>query len=158
MKFLSDLFQKIFSSQIPDNEEVSLGVSPEDVVVLGAIDPNVVIGKILTIRPHKDPSITKVRVTTCDLGNGKSVQILCGGINIAEEQIVPIAKIGTVLPGNFQISVRDIRGEASHGMICAKSELGISAEDEPKGAIWELPKSLELKIGISICKLALPPL
>ncbi|MFP3393927.1 phenylalanine--tRNA ligase subunit beta, partial [Brevibacillus sp. SIMBA_076] len=39
-----------------------------------------------------------------------------------------VAKVGAVLPGNFKIKKAKLRGEASHGMVCALQELGIDGK------------------------------
>ncbi|RWX01494.1 phenylalanine--tRNA ligase subunit beta [Flavobacterium cerinum] len=87
----------------------------------------VVVGHVLTCVQH--PNADRLRITTVDLGDGTPVQIVCGAPNVAMEQKVPVATIGTTLydkEGNaFQIKKGKIRGEDSHGMICAEDELGM---------------------------------
>ncbi|MCO6149032.1 phenylalanine--tRNA ligase subunit beta [Flavobacterium sp. NRK1] len=87
----------------------------------------VVIGHVLTCIQH--PNADRLRITTVDLGDGIPVQIVCGAPNVAAGQKVPVATIGTTLydkDGNgFQIKKGKIRGEESHGMICAEDELGL---------------------------------
>ena len=132
------------------NQKIDLGVSDNDRSTIKTLDEKIIIGKILEIRVHQDPKVTKVKVTQCDLGNGKTEQILCGGSNIAVGQIVPIAQTQTDLGAGFIIGERDIRGEVSKGMICARAELGISLNGEQKGEIWELPANLEKLIGMPL--------
>lgn len=87
----------------------------------------VVVGHVLTCIPH--PNADKLRITTVDLGTGTPVQIVCGAPNVAAGQKVPVATIGTVLYDEegkpFEIKKGKIRGEESHGMICAEDELGL---------------------------------
>jgi phenylalanyl-tRNA synthetase beta chain len=87
----------------------------------------VVVGHVLTCVQH--PNADRLRITTVDLGDGTPVQIVCGAPNVAVGQKVPVATIGTTLydkEGNaFQIKKGKIRGEDSHGMICAEDELGM---------------------------------
>ena len=88
----------------------------------------VVVGHVLTCIQH--PNADKLKVTTVDLGDGNApVQIVCGAPNVAAGQKVPVATIGTKLydkEGNsFEIKKGKIRGEETHGMICAEDELGI---------------------------------
>ena len=87
----------------------------------------VVVGHVLTCVQH--PNADRLRITTVDLGDGTPVQIVCGAPNVAAGQKVPVATIGTTLydkDGNaFQIKKGKIRGEESHGMICAEDELGL---------------------------------
>ena len=87
----------------------------------------VVIGHVLTCVQHTNAD--KLKVTTVDIGTGAAIQIVCGASNVAVGQKVPVATIGTKLydkEGNpFEIKKGKIRGEESHGMICAEDELGL---------------------------------
>tara|TARA_R110000787_G_scaffold281212_1_gene392416 strand:+ start:2656 stop:5082 length:2427 start_codon:yes stop_codon:yes gene_type:complete len=105
----------------------------------------IVVGKVLTCEQH--PNADRLKVTTVDLGNGDPVQIVCGAPNVAAGQKVPVATIGTVLYDDkgegFKIKKGKIRGEESHGMICAEDELGLGASHD---GILVLDK--KLKVGI----------
>ncbi|NVK51448.1 MAG: phenylalanine--tRNA ligase subunit beta [Flavobacteriaceae bacterium] len=87
----------------------------------------VVVGEVLTCIQH--PNADRLKVTTVDLGTGAPVQIVCGAPNVAAGQKVPVATIGTMLYDEngegFKIKKGKIRGEESHGMICAEDELGL---------------------------------
>jgi phenylalanyl-tRNA synthetase beta chain len=87
----------------------------------------IVVGKVLTCIQH--PNADRLKVTTVDLGDGKPLQIVCGAPNVAAGQKVPVATIGTTLYDEkgegFIIKKGKIRGEESHGMICAEDELGL---------------------------------
>ena len=87
----------------------------------------IVVGHVLSCVPH--PDADRLKVTTVDLGNGVPVQIVCGAANVAAGQKVPVATIGTTLYDKegvaFQIKKGKIRGQESHGMICAEDELGL---------------------------------
>lgn len=87
----------------------------------------IVVGKVLTCVQH--PNADRLKVTTVDLGFGEPVQIVCGAPNVAAGQKVPVATIGTTLYDDkgegFKIKKGKIRGEESHGMICAEDELGL---------------------------------
>ena len=103
----------------------------------------VVVGHVISCEQH--PNADKLSVTKVDLGNGEPpVQIVCGAPNVAAGQKVPVATIGTVLydkEGNeFVIKKGKIRGEESHGMICAEDELGLG---ESHDGILILDNSLE---------------
>ena len=92
----------------------------------------VVIGHVLTCIQHTNAE--KLKVTTVDIGTGTPIQIVCGATNVGVGQKVPIATIGTKLydkEGNsFEIKKGKIRGEESHGMICAEDELGLGDSHE----------------------------
>ena len=92
----------------------------------------IVVGHVLTCIPH--PDADRLKVTTVDLGNGTPVQIVCGASNVAAGQKVPVATIGTVLYDNdgeaFTIKKGKIRGQESHGMICAEDEIGLGTSHD----------------------------
>ena len=83
---------------------------------------DVVVGKVLEISEH--PDADKVRVCQVDIG-GSTEQIICGAWNFSEGASVAVAVPGAVLPGDFQIGRREIRGVVSNGMICSESELSL---------------------------------
>ena len=92
----------------------------------------VVIGHVLTCIQHTNAD--KLKVTTVDIGTGSPIQIVCGASNVAVGQKVPVATIGTKLydkeDQSFEIKKGKIRGEESHGMICAEDELGLGESHE----------------------------
>ncbi|WP_406843517.1 phenylalanine--tRNA ligase subunit beta [Flavobacterium soyae] len=87
----------------------------------------VVVGHVLTCEKH--PDADRLKVTTVNIGLEAPVQIVCGAANVAAGQKVPVATIGTVLYDKdgveFTIKKGKIRGQESHGMICAEDELGL---------------------------------
>jgi len=92
----------------------------------------VVVGHVLTCEKH--PDADRLNITTVDLGEGTPVQIVCGATNVAAGQKVPVATIGSKLSdkdGNeFEIKKGKIRGQESHGMICAEDELGLGTSHD----------------------------
>ncbi|WNH10446.1 phenylalanine--tRNA ligase subunit beta [Thalassobellus suaedae] len=87
----------------------------------------VVVGEVLTCVKH--PNADKLKVTTVNIGLETPIQIVCGAPNVAAGQKVPVATIGTTLYTEegeaWTIKKGKIRGEESHGMICAEDELGL---------------------------------
>ncbi|MCA6423315.1 MAG: phenylalanine--tRNA ligase subunit beta [Flavobacterium sp.] len=92
----------------------------------------VVVGHVLTCEKH--PDADRLSITTVDLGDGNPLQIVCGAPNVAAGQKVPVATIGTKLFDAsgvaFEIKKGKIRGQESHGMICAEDELGLGTSHE----------------------------
>ena len=92
----------------------------------------ILVGEVLTCVQH--PNADRLKITTVDLGTGDPVQIVCGAPNVAAGQKVPVATIGTTLYDDegvgFKIKKGKIRGEESHGMICAEDELGLGASHD----------------------------
>ncbi|CAD0007142.1 phenylalanine--tRNA ligase subunit beta [Flavobacterium chungangense] len=92
----------------------------------------VVVGHVLTCEKH--PDADRLKVTTLDVGLENPIQVVCGASNVAAGQKVPVATIGTILydkeGGEFTIKKGKIRGQESHGMICAEDELGLGSGHE----------------------------
>lgn len=99
--------------------------------VLGGLE-GVVVGHILSCEKH--PDADRLSITLVDLGGENPVQIVCGASNVAKGQKVPVATIGTQLYNKegvaFEIKKGKIRGQESHGMICAEDELGLGSSHE----------------------------
>jgi phenylalanyl-tRNA synthetase beta chain len=125
----------------------------------------VVVGHVLTCEKH--PDADKLKITTVDLGDGNApVQIVCGAPNVAAGQKVPVATIGTKVfdkEGNaFEIKKGKIRGQESHGMICAEDELGLGSNHDgimiladdlkpgtPAAKIFEVENDEVFEIGLT---------
>ena len=95
---------------------------------------DVVVGHVLEREQH--PDADKLGVCRVDVGEGDPLQIVCGAPNVGAGQHVAVARIGTVLPGDFKIKKSKIRGVESFGMICSERELDLG--DDHSG-IWVLP-------------------
>lgn len=85
----------------------------------------VVVGRILKVEPH--PNADKLVVCTVDAGSyGNDLQIITGAPNVAPGQLVPVAVVGAVLPGDFRIKKANFRGLPSYGMLCSAEELKLN--------------------------------
>ena len=112
-----------------------LGLEVEGIETVESIKGSlegVVVGEVLTCVQH--PNADRLKLTTVDLGSGDPVQIVCGAANVDVGQKVPVATIGTILyddsGASFKIKKGKIRGEESHGMICAEDELGLGSSHD----------------------------
>ena len=113
----------------------NLGLEVEGVSLFESIPgglKGVVVGEVLDCVEH--PNADKLKICRVDLGDGEPVSIVCGAPNVAAGQKVPVATIGTVLHGPdgkpWKIKKGKIRGETSHGMICAEDEIGLGDSHE----------------------------
>ncbi|MFC0270242.1 phenylalanine--tRNA ligase subunit beta [Metabacillus herbersteinensis] len=152
----SDLAEKITRS----------GIEVEGVDVLNEGISGVVVGHVLEREQHQNAD--KLNKCLVDLGNGETVQIICGAANVDKGQKVAVATVGAVLPGNFKIKKAKLRGEESHGMICSLQELGIESKlvsKEYSEGIFVFPNDVEvgadalaqLNLNDSILELGLTP-
>ena len=103
------------------------GLEVEEILHLGPSLDGVFVGRVVSVRPH--PNADRLTLCDIDLGTGELIPIVCGAPNVATDQRVPVATIGTHLTIDdkvLKIKKSKIRGQTSMGMICAEDELGLS--------------------------------
>lgn len=110
-----------------------LGLEVEGVIPFESVKgglQGVIVGQVLTCEKH--PNADKLQLTTVHVGAEEPLQIVCGAPNVAKGQKVAVATIGTTLytpEGEaWVIKKGKIRGEESHGMLCAEDELGLGSD------------------------------
>ena len=104
------------------------GLEVSAIEVSGADWTDVVAGRLLSIERH--PNADKLWLTSVDIGSSEPLQIVCGADNISAGDLVPVALVGAVLPGDRRIERSKIRGVESQGMLCSASELGLGDDAE----------------------------
>ena len=117
--------------QVPQAAELArrltaVGLEVEAVERLGAGLEGVVAARIVGAEKH--PDADKLSVTRVDAGKGEPLQVVCGAKNWKVGDVVPLATVGTKLPGGQEIQRAKLRGVESSGMLCSAKELGL-AED-----------------------------
>ncbi|RJS91745.1 phenylalanine--tRNA ligase subunit beta [Salinisphaera sp. Q1T1-3] len=110
-----------------------LGLEVDSIDAVPGATAGVVIGRVATCEPH--PDADKLSVCTVDTGD-ETAQIVCGAPNVAAGIHVPVATVGTHMPGGMKIKKAKLRGVESRGMLCSAAELGISGEGD---GLWLLP-------------------
>ncbi len=102
-----------------------IGLEIESVKQVGHDISGVVVARVLAIDEltgHKKP-IRYCRVTTGRPDRDRYV--ICGAVNFAVGDLVPLALPGAVLPGGFEITASKRYGRVSDGMICSAAELAL---------------------------------
>jgi phenylalanyl-tRNA synthetase beta chain len=114
----------------PDDDPVALGdvmsdlgMAVESIDRIGEGLDGIVVVEVLDLRPH--PNADKIQLVDVDTGDGEPLQICCGAFNMSVGDLVPLATLGTVMPGGLEIARRKLRGEWSNGMLCSGRELGL---------------------------------
>lgn len=148
--------------------DIPTGISPQAVadrlsvsgVAVDAIHPigkglsGAIVVEVRGKRPH--PKADKL--TLVDVFDGKEVtQVVCGAPNVpspGEPLSSPRlvwARPGATLPSGMTLSVREVRGVPSPGMLCAEDELGLS---EDHGGILILTPEDGIAIGADFAQAA----
>lgn len=124
----------------------------------------IVVGHVISCEQH--PNADRLKLTKVDIGAQQPLQIVCGAPNVAAGQKVPVATIGTTLytetGESWVIKKGKIRGEESHGMICAEDELGLGkghdgimvleeniAPGTPCSELFEIESDTVFEIGLT---------
>lgn len=100
-----------------------LGLEVEEIARPFAALERIVVGHVAECAAH--PTSDHLSVCKVDIGTGEPLDIVCGAPNVAAGQKVPVAPVGTVMPGGLEIKKAKLRGQPSCGMICSERELGL---------------------------------
>jgi phenylalanyl-tRNA synthetase beta chain len=116
---------------VPPAEELArrltfAGLEVEAVESPGARLAGVVVARIEAAAAH--PDANKLSVTQVTIGDGRTLQVVCGAKNFKVGDLVPLATVGTVLPDGTPISRATLRGVESQGMLCSARELGLAQD------------------------------
>ncbi len=149
MKF-SENWLRTFVNPALSSAELShlLTMAGLEVEGMDAVAPafnNVVVAQVLEVVKH--PNADRLNVCQVNVGEAQPLTIVCGASNVAVGVKVPCARIGAVLPGDFNIKQAKVRNVESFGMLCSAKELGLAETSE---GLWLLPD--DAPVGESIRK------
>jgi phenylalanyl-tRNA synthetase beta chain len=143
---LSWLLEYVALDQPLDAGEVArrltaVGLEIEGMQQVGHDVAGVVVARVLEI---EDLTGFKKPIRYCQVTTGgpdAERSVICGAVNFAVGDLVPLALPGAVLAGGFEIGVSKRYGRVSDGMICSARELGLG--DDHSG-IMVLPPDAPL--------------
>lgn len=127
LRQLADLNQP--AEQIITTIETKIG-EVEQVTRLGDKYAKIVVGRIKSSQPH--PDADKLSVNKVDVGSGRIVQVVAGDKTLSPGDSVAYIPPGNVVPvtagkDELKLTVRNIRGIDSHGMLASLYELDFSS-------------------------------
>ena len=128
-KWLNDYVEIDISPKELANKMTMSGTKVEKIEELGKEISKVVVGKILEIKQHSNAD--RLVVTKEDVGSS-IIQIVTGAKNISEGDYIPVALVGSTLPGGEKIGKSKLRGIESFGMMCSAQELSLDIESLPQ--------------------------
>jgi phenylalanyl-tRNA synthetase beta chain len=121
--------QEFVTIDVPVEKLVDLldlsGTKVESVSRPGSDIQGVVVAEVLDITEH--PNADNLTLVDVKISDGETQRVVCGARNFAVGDRVPLARVGSRLPG-MEITERKIRGQVSQGMLCSASELGVSRD------------------------------
>ncbi|RTL13032.1 MAG: phenylalanine--tRNA ligase subunit beta [Neisseriaceae bacterium] len=102
------------------------GLEVEDDSPVAPEFSGIVVGEVVECIKH--PDADKLSLCKVNVAETEPLQIICGASNVAVGVKVPCAKVGAVLPGDFKITERKMRGIVSYGMLCSGTEIGYPSD------------------------------
>ncbi len=109
-----------------------------------------VVGRIVEVKAHPNPKVTKLRIVALDLGAQGSLELVCGGSNLEPEMLVAVALVGSKVRWHgegdlIELAEAEIQGVKSAGMVCGANEIGLGevfphAEKEILDLSWTKAK------------------
>ncbi|MBX4190745.1 phenylalanine--tRNA ligase subunit beta [Candidatus Saccharibacteria bacterium] len=105
----------------------------EEVIDLGKKYEGVTVVKVVSCQKH--PNADKLSVCMIDVGEAKSVQVVCGAPNVKAGMLVAWIPPGKIVPSiydkdPFAIEAREIRDVVSNGMLASAKELALGDNHE----------------------------
>ncbi|MGA3352947.1 MAG: phenylalanine--tRNA ligase subunit beta [Acidimicrobiales bacterium] len=125
----------------------ALGLVVERVEKVGEGLSDVVLARVLEIAAI--PKADKIRRVVIDAGGTEPVEVVCGAWNFEVGDVVPFAPVGAVLPGEFRIEQRRLRGVVSNGMLCSGRELRLSEDHD---GILVLGRDQGVELGLPLAE------
>ena len=148
-----DIPEEITPKQIAYDVTVRT-VEVEEVIDTKEKYHDIVVGKIKEVKKHRNADLLKVCIV--DIGEKDPVQIVCGGSNLYEGELVVVSKPGSEVIWHgegepVKIKETKMRGESSYGMICGATEVFLDKLFPPKdeAEIVDL-KGIDCKPGQNI--------
>jgi len=158
LKWLKDYVDIELSADELAHKLTMAGLEVDEIKTMRPQFSGVIVAKILSVKPH--PSAD--RLSLCEVSDGtQSYPVVCGAKNIAPGDIVPLAKVGAVIPGGYTIKSSILRGEKSEGMLCSEAELEIGNDESGimhlPAHLFGLPLETALNIGDTVLNVNVTP-
>lgn len=121
-------------------EQLTLaGLEVESLTPVAGAFSQVVVGHIKRVAAHPDPKVSRLQICEVDIGTTPLLSIVCGAANARAGLTVAVACLGATLPNDITIKEVKLRGVLSQGMLCSRTELGLTKLPEEGEGILELP-------------------
>ena len=148
MKITYDWLKDYLQTKNSENQLLDkltdIGLEVEQIENTSADLNKFIVAKI--IKTEKHPNADRLKVCDVDIGKKKLIKVVCGAENAKENLITIYASPGAIIPKNkMEITISQIRGVTSFGMLCSESELNLSEESE--GIIELIPTKFKKRIG-----------
>ena len=159
LKWLKDYIDFELSAQELADRLTMAGLEVDEIKTIAPKFSGVVVAEILSVTPH--PKADKLSLCTVTDGT-ETYPVVCGAKNIKAGDVVPLAKVGAVIPGGYTIKSTVLRGEKSDGMLCSEAELEVGDDASgimhlPSGMTRGTPLENALDLGDTVLDVSITP-
>ena len=133
MKFTIDWLKEHLDTKLNDqmiiNKLTNIGLEVESFESQQSEFDQFIVAKIINAEKH--PNADRLSLCDVDIGQGKTVKVVCGAPNAKKNLYTVYAPPGALIPkSQTKLAISKIRGVTSYGMLCSESELKLSNESE----------------------------
>ena len=159
LKWLKDYIDFDLTAQELADRLTMSGLEVDEIKTITPKFSGVVVAEILSVSPH--PKADKLSL--CSVTDGtETYPVVCGAKNIKAGDVVPLARVGAVIPGGYTIKSTVLRGEQSDGMLCSEAELEIGDDASgimqlPAGMKPGIPMEAALDLGDTVLDVSITP-
>ena len=133
MKFTIDWLKDHLDTKLNDEKIIdkltNVGLEVESFQSQTSELDHFLVAKIVSSEKH--PNADRLKVCEVDIGKKENIKVVCGAPNAKQNLITVYAPPGAIIPKNqMKLSISNIRGVTSYGMLCSEAELKLSDESE----------------------------
>ena len=133
MKFTIDWLKEHLDTKLNDqmiiDKLTNIGLEVESFESQQSEFDQFIVAKIINTEKH--PNADRLSLCDVDIGQGKTVKVVCGAPNAKKNLYTVYAPPGALIPkSQTKLAISKIRGVTSYGMLCSESELKLSNESE----------------------------
>ena len=133
MKFTIDWLKEHLDTKLNDqmiiDKLTNIGLEVESFESQQSEFDQFIVAKIINTEKH--PNADRLSLCDVDIGQGKTVKVVCGAPNAKKNLYTVYAPPGALIPkSQTRLAISKIRGVTSYGMLCSESELKLSNESD----------------------------
>ena len=133
MKFTISWLKEHLNTKYNENKIIEkltdIGLEVESFDNVNSVLDSFKVARVINVEQH--PNADRLKVCEVDIGKKENIKVVCGAPNAKQNLITVYAPPGAIIPKNqMKLSISNIRGVTSYGMLCSEAELKLSDESE----------------------------
>lgn len=121
------------------------GIEVESIEKFVPLFKNIIVGEVISCITH--PTLDYLKIVKVNIGEKKLLNILCKALNCRNKIKVAVAVVGSVLPNDTKIDLKQFYNKKSEGMLCSYCDLGLFESNNNE--IIEFPETTPIGINVN---------